>query len=464
MKSVVGIILAAGQGTRMKSKLPKVLHEVCGLSMVEWVVRSMQAAKINRIIVVVGNEAELVRKRLSKYEVEFAEQTERLGTGHAVMVTESLWNDHDGTVVVSAGDTPLLKSETLGELVDAMSATGAKAALSTAILPDAGSYGRIIRDANNRFVGIKEAKECSPEERNLTEWNPALYAFDAASLRSCLPRLTRANAQNEYYLTDVLGLLVQDGFTVEAKVARDPDQFLGVNDRLQLSEAHEIKQREILESHMLNGVTIVDPKSTTIGPDVTIGSDSIIQPNTILSGVTSIGADSNIGPNTWVKDSQIGPRCRVFMSHLDQASMGEGSRCGPFANLRPLAKLENSVKVGNFVEIKNATIGDGTSISHLTYIGDASVGSESNIGAGTITCNYDGFSKHRTEIGDRCFVGSNSTLVAPISIGNDVMIAAGSVVSKDVPDGAMAIGRGRQENKEEWYRQFRDRRKQETGK
>ncbi|MES1228411.1 MAG: bifunctional UDP-N-acetylglucosamine diphosphorylase/glucosamine-1-phosphate N-acetyltransferase GlmU [Armatimonadota bacterium] len=455
MLPVVGVVLAAGQGTRMKSALPKVLHDVCGLSMVEWVVGALRAGGVDRVIVVIGHGGELVRERLAYLDLEFVEQTERLGTGHAVMMAAPLLEGHEGLTLVSAGDTPLLQSDTIKELIGKCGQDGVSATLSTAELEDPGSYGRIIRDNKGDFQAIVEAKDCTPDQKKVKEWNPALYCFRTAELLAALPRLKNTNSQGEYYLTDVLGDLVGQGKSVKASLAPDPVQFSGVNDRWHLAQVAQVKKEAILRHHAENGVTIIDPSSTLIEAEVQIGYDAVIHPNTVITGRTTIASGADVGPNSWIKSSHIGPGCRVFMSHLDHATMEAGSRCGPFANLRPEALLGPKVKVGNFVEIKNSQIGEKTSISHLTYIGDAEVGRESNIGAGTITCNYDGIDKYRTYIGDRSFVGSNSTLVAPVRIESDAFVAAGSVISHDVPEGAMAIGRGKQENKLGWFTAWR---------
>ena len=459
MLPVVGVVLAAGQGTRMKSALPKVLHDVCGLSMVEWVVGALRAAGVERVIVVIGHGSELVRDRLAYLGLEFVEQTERLGTGHAVLMAAPLLRGHEGLTLVSAGDTPLLRFSTIKALIEECQGDGVSATLSTAELDDAGAYGRIIRGPNHGFQAIREAKDCNPEQKRIKEWNPALYCFRNVELLDALPNLKKANSQGEYYLTDVLGDLVQQGKKVVATLASDPGQFSGVNDRWHLAQVSAVKKQQILKHHAENGVTILDPSSTLIEAEVLIGADTVIHPNTVITGRTTIGESADVGPNSWVKSSHIGRKCRVFMSHLDHATMEEGSRCGPFANLRPEAVLGKNVKVGNFVEIKNATLGEKTSVSHLTYIGDAEVGSESNIGAGAITCNYDGIDKHRTYIGDRTFVGSNSTLVAPVRIESDSFVAAGSVITQDVPSGAMAVGRGKQENKLGWFTAWRLRKK-----
>ena len=455
LSTVAGVILAAGQGTRMKSDLPKGLHSVCGLPMVEWVGRALSAAGVEKPIVVVGHGGDLVRASLSAEHYDFVEQTERLGTGHAVMMAADSLSSHSGPVLVTAGDTPLLSSETLSALVEKFYESGAQAVLATCIVADPTGYGRIVRNDANQVTGIVEDKDCGASQRLITETNPAVYCFDCQTLLAILPRLKNTNSQGEYYLTDVIGTLVADGANVEAVTFEDPDQFRGVNDRWQLAEATEIKRRSILRRLAESGVTIVDPGSTDIAADVVIGQDTVVLPNTVIEGNTMIGAGCHIGPNSWIKHCFIADECRVFMSHLERARMESGSRVGPFSNLRPQAELKAETKIGNFVEIKNAVLGPKASVSHLTYLGDAEVGEGTNVGAGTITCNYDGFGKSKTTIGKNSFVGSNSTLIAPVTIGDEAMVAAGSVVSMDVPDGALALGRARQENKEGWFRAWR---------
>ncbi|MFM9874256.1 MAG: bifunctional UDP-N-acetylglucosamine diphosphorylase/glucosamine-1-phosphate N-acetyltransferase GlmU [Fimbriimonadaceae bacterium] len=456
MKKPLAIILAAGQGTRMKSDLPKVLHPVCGISLVGWVLRSLGEAGIDDICVVVGHRADLVQEALGD-DVSFAVQSEQLGTAHAVMCAGDALAGASGSVLILAGDVPMLSSATMRSLVELRERESADLAMATFRLENPTGYGRIVRNDSGAVVEIVEQKDASDEQKLITEVNPAVYCFDAAKLRELLPRVGKENAQGEYYLPDLVKLIVAEGGSILAVESRDADEFLGINDRWQLAEANDIMRRKILRKHGEAGVSLLDINSITIGPDVEIGRDAVIHPNTVIDGVTQIGSGCAIGPNSWIKDSMIGERCRVFMSHLDGAMMEDGSRCGPFSNLRPDAVLRQEVKIGNFVEIKNSEIGSGTSISHLTYIGDAKVGERSNIGAGVITCNYDGFNKFCTEIGDECFVGSNSTLVAPVKMEDGSFVAAGSVITRDVPSGAMAVGRGRQENKEQWYTAWRER-------
>ena len=423
--------------------------------MVEWVGRAMIEAGIESPVVVIGHGGDLVQSSLSGKPYQYVEQTERLGTGHAAMMAQELLAKVQGPVVISPGDTPLLQGATIKELVDKYFESGAGVVMSTCHLDNPKGYGRITRNEAGEVTGIVEDKDCDEGQRAITEVNPGLYCFDCQLLLEILPELGNQNSQGEYYLTDAIAAVRRKGRKVEAIVSGDSDQFRGVNDRWQLAEAGEIKRRQILRRVAESGVTIVDPGSTDIGADVQIGQETSIYPNTMIEGATVIGAGSFIGPNTWIKDCEIGDECRVFMSHMERAKMARGSRVGPFSNLRPQADLKEQTKIGNFVEVKNAVLGPSVSVSHLTYLGDAEVGEKTNIGAGTITCNYDGYTKSRTIIGANSFIGSNSTLVAPVVIGDDAFVAAGSVVSQDVPEGAMAIGRARQENKEGWFIQWR---------
>lgn len=454
LNKTAAIILAAGQGTRMKSSVPKVLHACCDRSMLGWVLHAVGSVGIEKQVVVIGHGSEQVRAALGD-SVVFAEQLERLGTAHAAQMALPALEEFTGSVLIVAGDTPLLRGETLKRLVETQQETGAKCVMATCMIDDPTGYGRIVRNDSGEVVAIVEQKDCTPEQLKICEMNPAVYCFDMDSLRRLLPQVKNDNAQGEYYLPDLIQLLVAEGEVIGTVVSNDPDEFRGVNDRWQLSEASAILQERLLRTHSANGVTIIDPKSTFIGADVLIGSETVILPNTTITGGTQIGSNCQVGPNCYLRDSQIGNGCTIFMSHTNEAQIGDSVKIGPFANIRPGSDLGNSVKIGNFVETKKASIGEGTSISHLTYIGDASIGSNTNVGAGAITCNYDGFSKHRTEIGSDCFIGSNSTLVAPVVIGDEVMVAAGSVITEDVSSGSMAIGRGRQVNKDNWFTAWR---------
>jgi len=459
---VAGIVLAAGKGTRMKSELPKVLHPVCGVPMVQLVCRAMRKAGIARIVVVIGHGAEQVRESLGA-GFEFALQDPPLGTGDAARKAIDVLGDFDGTIVVASGDTPLMTDAAIKRLIERRDERGAAAAVATIELADPTGYGRIIR-AEDAVKGIVEQKDATPEQRAIREINASVYAFDAAKLQAALPRLTTNNAQGEYYLTDVVGILSGDGESVVAELYEDAGLFDGVNDRWQLAQAEKVLRNRINRHHALSGVTLIDPDTTYIGPDVEIGRDTVIYPSTYLEGETKIGAGCEIGPNSRVRNSVVGDDCRIYFSHLGESQVANGVKIGPYAHLRGGAKLGDDVKIGNFVELKNAELGEGVSVAHLSYLGDAQVGERTNIGAGTITCNYDGFRKNRTTIGANAFVGSNSTLIAPVTIGDGGFVAAGSVINKSVPADAAAFGRARQETKEEWATHWRNRMKASLAK
>jgi bifunctional UDP-N-acetylglucosamine pyrophosphorylase / glucosamine-1-phosphate N-acetyltransferase len=457
---IAGIILAAGKGTRMKSDLPKGLHAVCGLPMVELIGRAMKSAGIERPIVVVGHGGELLQQALGD-SYDYAWQREQHGTGHAAQMAADLIRGHNGPVVIAPGDTPLLSAEVISTLLEAHGERANKCTMASAIVADPKGYGRVLRDDEGRVRKIVEEKDATPEERAVNEVNAGIYCFDCATLLDILPRLSNANAQGEYYLTDAVEAVADTG-QADATVFEDHEILMGVNDRWQLAQADKALRLRILRQHALNGVTLMDPDTIYIGADVSIGPDCLIEPSTMLIGATSIGAGCQIGPFTRIKDSEIGDGCYVYLSHVTHATLREGVKVGPFANLRPDAVLEDSVRIGNFVEVKNSTLAAGSKANHLAYIGDASVGVDTNIGAGTITCNYDGFQKHRTQIGNNVFVGSNSTLVAPVTLADGSMIAAGSVVTRDVPEDALGIGRSRTEVKEEWAAHWRRRHQSKT--
>lgn len=447
--SLAGIILAAGKGTRMKSDLPKGLHRVCGVPMVEQIARELRFAGVERPVVVVGHGGDRMIETLGD-EYDFAWQHEQHGTGHAAMMAEPFFKDAKGYVIVAPGDTPLISADVFRQLAENCRNAGAKCAVAVVELDDPSGYGRVLFDSEGPKQ-IVEDKDCTPEQRaELKMVNSGIYCFDTALLFEILPQLKNNNAQGEYYITDALAAIRAKGEKVIAYDPKDQNILLGVNDRWQLAQCAKLLRESILKRHALNGITIVDPDSTYIEADVEIGVDTVLEPGTILEGRTIIGEGCHIGPNTKIKNSTVGAKSTILMSHLDRAKVGASCRCGPFANLRPGADLAEEVKIGNFVEVKNAKLGPKVSASHLSYIGDGEAGAGTNIGAGTIFCNYDGFLKHWTKIGENVFVGSNSTLVAPVTIGDGAIIAAGSVITRNVSRDALAIGRSRQEEKEEW--------------
>lgn len=454
MPEMVGIILAAGKGTRMKSKLPKALHPICGKAMTRYVVDACKGIGAQECIVVVGHGAEQVRASLGD-DVGYAIQAEQLGTGHACMQAVDLLSDRDGDVLVTAGDTPLVNAEILGALAEAHRSSGAAATLLTAVLDDAGSYGRIVRASDGSVQGIVEAKDATPEQRAIGEINAAIYCFKLPLLREYLSKLTPANAQKEYYLTDVVGLMVADNLKVEAVVSPDPRIVLGVNNRVDLAYLTGIIRGQIVERLMIGGVTVIDPTATYVDYDVQVGEDTIIHPQTTLLNGTKIGVGCSIGPSTRLSNVQIGNEVTILFSNAADSVIGDESRVGPFANIRPGCKLGCKVRMGDFVETKNAVLEDRVSMGHLSYVGDAVIGEHTNIGAGVITCNYDGFAKHRTVVGKEVFLGSDVTLVAPVTIADGAFIAAGSTVTDDVPADALAIARSKQTVKEGWAEEYR---------
>lgn len=458
---LAGVILAAGKGTRMISDLPKCLHSVCGIPMVEHIGRAMRAVGVRRPILVIGHRGDLLRAALGEEHYAYAYQMEQLGTGHAALMAREHLESHDGPVIVAPGDTPLLNEDALRQLVERHLATKAQATVATVLMDDPRGYGRLVRDADGRPRAIVEDRDATPEQRHIREINSAVYCFDAKTLFRLLPKIGNTNAQGEFYLTDVLARIGEEAKTIEAVTFPDPRIFQGVNDRWQLAEAAADMRRIILRRLALSGVTIVDPSSTFIGADVEIAPDTCIEPMTTIQGKSVIGPGCVIGPMSNLLDAEVGAECVVLMSSVNGARLLEGSRCGPYAHVRPGSVIGPRAKVGNFVEVKNAEMGEGVAASHLSYIGDATIGPRTNIGAGTITCNYDGFAKHRTTIGEEAFIGSNTTLIAPIQIGDRSIVAAGSVVTRDVASDSLAIARAKQEEKQEWAIQWRRRKQAE---
>ncbi|PAF28312.1 bifunctional UDP-N-acetylglucosamine diphosphorylase/glucosamine-1-phosphate N-acetyltransferase GlmU [Paenibacillus sp. 7516] len=454
----MAIVLAAGQGKRMKSKLYKVLHPVCGKPMVAHVLDAALRAGVERSVVVVGHGAEAVQSFLGS-KAEYALQAEQLGTGHAVKQVKSLLGSEQGSTIVVCGDTPLVTSETLEGLMKLHESRGAAATVLTAQLDNPKGYGRVIRGEDGSVQRIVEQKDCNEQEDAVKEINTGTYCFDNAKLFAALEKVTNQNAQGEYYLTDVVGIFRNDGEVVEAYMSDDIAESIGVNDRLALSQAEAYMRERLAVKHMLNGVTIIDPSSTYIGADVTIGSDTVLYPGTILKGTTSIGEACHIGPQADIEDSVIQNGVTIKHSVLAQAEVGEETTVGPFAYLRPGTKLGRKVKIGDFVEVKNATIDEGSKVSHLSYIGDAKVGKNVNVGCGAITVNYDGYNKAVTTIEDDAFVGSNVNLIAPITVGKGAYVVAGSTVTHSVPENDLAIARPRQENKPGYAEKIRGRAK-----
>ncbi|AKI96885.1 bifunctional UDP-N-acetylglucosamine diphosphorylase/glucosamine-1-phosphate N-acetyltransferase GlmU [Kosmotoga pacifica] len=439
------IVLAAGLGKRMNSNQPKVTHKILDKAMINWVLSAVFNAGIapEDTIVVTGYKAETVEAILPE-GVKTVRQLEQLGTGHAVMqVLESV--ELEGKVLVLPGDVPLIRAATLRNLMEKL-AEGLEVVVLTTELNEPAEYGRVI--SKNGRVRIVEAKDATPEEKKIKEINTGIYVFSAEFLKSSLKMITPNNAQKEYYLTDV----VQFAERAERLILADPTESLGINDRIQLSKAQRIARKKINYEHMLNGVTIIDPDTTYIGPDVVIGKDTVIEPMTFIYGHTVIGEKCVIGPMTRIIDSKIFDDVKVTRSEVEGAMIHNACSVGPYSRLRPGAVLLENVKVGNFVEIKKSTIGSNSKAQHLTYLGDAEIGENVNVGAGTITCNYDGKNKHRTTIGANAFIGSNTSLVAPVSIGKNSIVGAGSVITENVPDYSLALGRARQIVKINRYR------------
>ncbi|AFY44415.1 bifunctional UDP-N-acetylglucosamine diphosphorylase/glucosamine-1-phosphate N-acetyltransferase GlmU [Nostoc sp. PCC 7107] len=446
---VVVAILAAGRGTRMKSSLPKVLHSLGGRSLVEKVLDSVEPLSPSRRMVIVGYQAQEVKAAIqSSFNLEFVEQTVQLGTGHAIQQLLPYLEGYTGDLLVLNGDVPLLRTETLKQLLLNHQQNQNAATILTAQLTDPKGYGRVFCDEENIVQQMVEDKDCTPDQRENRRINAGIYCFRWPDLAKVLPHLEANNAQKEYYLTDAV---TQVGKVMAVDVA-DYQEILGINDRLQLATAYEILQRRIKEKWLLAGVTLIDPHSITIDETVELQPDVIIEPQTHLRGNTTIKTGSRIGPGSLIENSQLGENVTVQYSVVTDSIVQAGTRIGPYAHLRGHTEVGVSCRVGNFVELKNTQLGDKTNVAHLSYLGDATAGTQVNIGAGTITANYDGVKKHRTKIGDRTKTGSNSVLVAPVNLGDDVYVAAGSTITEDVPNDSLVIARSRQVVKQGWRR------------
>lgn len=442
------LILAAGQGTRIKSDLPKVLHKVCGKEMVNHVIDTMRKAKIDDINVIIGKGAELVKEKTASRNVSYSLQEEQLGTGHAVKCAIDFLKNKTGVVGVFAGDAPLIKPETINKLFETHMENKNAATLLSSIVEDPTGYGRIVRDGDE-VLKIVEHKDCTEEELKINEMNAAIYCFDIESLLSSLEKLSNDNKQGEYYLTDVIGILKDEGKKVGA-LSIDYEETIGVNSRVQLAEAEEILRRRINRRHMENGVTLIAPNSTYIGDDVEIGRDTIIYPGNVIEGNTKIGEGVVLYPNSRISNSIISNNVEIQSSVIIDSQIGERTTVGPFAYIRPESVIGSHARIGDFVEIKKSNIGNNTKVSHLTYIGDAEVGENCNFGCGTVVVNYDGKNKNKTIVGNNSFIGCNTNLVSPVTVEDNTYIAAGSTIVNDVKEGELAIARAKQRNIEGW--------------
>lgn len=444
--SITAIILAAGEGKRMYSKVPKVLHKVCGVPMVEHVINCARKLSDTEPVAVIGHGADQVSKAIEG--VKFVLQEKQLGTGHAVMQAEKYITD--GDILILYGDAPLLRPETLVEMHKVHRKEGYSATILTSDMDDPTGYGRIVKNGEGLVEAIVEEKDADSSIRLVKEINSGIYFINGRELREALKHLNNNNAQGEYYLTDVIGIMRNKGLSIGAYKIKDSDEIMGINNRYQLSEANRIMSLRIAKRHMLDGVTIIDPSNTYIEASVRLEKDVTIYPGCILEGDTVIQEDSVIGPYTRIKDGKIGRGVSIQNSVVLESSIGEGTTVGPFAYIRPGNKIGRYARIGDFVEMKNSNFGDHSKASHLTYVGDGDVGSNVNLGCGVVFVNYDGKHKHRTYVGDNSFIGCNANLIAPVRINSNSYIAAGTTVTKEVPQDSLAIGRARQENKLGW--------------
>lgn len=454
MAELAAIILAAGKGTRMKSKLPKVLHQVCGKPMLEHVLEAADEAGADDKVVIVGFGSEKVTDFLGT-RARVAIQSEQLGTGHAVLQTRDLLGTEPGTALILCGDTPLLEGAELKKFYETHLASGAGVSVLTAIAPEPFGYGRILRNELGQVTGIVEEKDATPEQRKIQEINTGIYCAEMPLLFKLLGHLSNDNAQGEYYLTDILDLCRKAGRTVAGIRTEDFDMVMGINSRRQLAQAQKVMNARLLDKLMDEGVTVMDPASTFVEKDVRVGRDSVLYPFTWLEGETEIGEDCEVGPQVRLTNVKMGNGTHIQFTYGHDCQVGNGVTMGPYDHLRPNTVIGDKVKMGNFVEVKNSTVGVGTKLPHLQYIGDSDIGSGVNIGCGCITVNYNGKIKQRTTIEDDAFVGCNSNLVAPVTIGKGSYIAAGSTITKDVPENALGVARGKQVNIPDWAEKYR---------
>jgi bifunctional UDP-N-acetylglucosamine pyrophosphorylase/glucosamine-1-phosphate N-acetyltransferase len=466
LKDILTVIIAAGKGTRMKSDIVKVLHPLLGLPMLTYPIElSLHGIRAEKTIVVVGHQADRIQEVFKGLPIDFALQKEQLGTGHAALQATPFLHSFRGTILILCGDVPLVKVETLHSFIDAYKRTGSTLSVLTTVVEEPFGYGRILRNSEGWLEKIVEEKDASEDERTIREINTGIYCVKAPFLKQGLTEIGRENAQGEYYLTDLVEIAKKRSLRCSAYVVADPVEVMGINTRVDLATAHDKLRQEKLKELMLSGVTVVDPKNTYVEKMVEVGKDTIIYPYCTLQGKTKIGEHCIIEHNSRISDSTVGDEVTIRSnSVITESKVEDQASIGPFAHLRPLSEIKKKAKVGNFVEVKKSVIGQGSKANHLSYIGDSLLGEDVNIGAGTITCNYDGFEKHQTIIGNRVFVGSNVELVAPVKVGSGSSIGAGTTVTKDVPEGALAISRVKQKNIKGWSKKIKNRRKKMRGK
>jgi bifunctional UDP-N-acetylglucosamine pyrophosphorylase / glucosamine-1-phosphate N-acetyltransferase len=453
MNSLVTLILAAGKGTRMKSDLVKVLHTIAGVPMVAYPVRVAKALGCEKTIVVVGHQKEKVEAALAGEDVFLVHQREQLGSGHAVAMAESALRGFEGDVLILCGDVPFITVATVQQFAASHAEAGAVVSVLSVVIDNPRGYGRILRTESGYFFGIVEERDATDGQRAIQEINTGIYCCKAPFLFEALKKIGTNNNQGEYYLPDIVSIAVAEGKKVQAVATGSFQEVQGINDRIGLAEAEKLMRRRILAGHMREGVTVIDPDSTYIEAAVRIGQDTVIYPNTMLRGASTIGAGCTVEINSVISGSVIGNNVHIKPSCvIDESLIEDGATIGPFAHLRPLTVIEREARVGNFVEIKKSRIGRKSKANHLTYIGDATIGQDVNVGAGTITCNYDGANKHATIIEDGVFIGSNTALVAPVTIGKHALIGAGSTITKNVPEDTLAVARGKQIHYEHYFR------------
>lgn len=456
MNSLNVLILAAGKGTRLKSRLPKVLHTLSGKLLIEYVLAAAQSLAPRKIGVVVGYEADRVKAHLAEHALEFVIQDPQLGTGHAVQMARSFWANETGALMLLSGDVPLITASTLSALAEHHARTGCSCTMLSTVLPNPTGYGRVLRNAAGEVERIVEQRDASPQALEIQEVNTGIYCFEVTALVQIIDELTCKNSQAEYYLTDCIELLKKKGLRVGVVICEDPREVSGINSRAELAQLEGLLRERKLHQLMANGVTILDPQSTYVEQDVVVQEDTILYPNVFLEGKTVIGSGCVLYPNVRISASTLEDNVTVLDSCLiSESRVGSGSQVGPFAHLKNHTDIGRKVRIGNFVEIKKSVVRDRSKAAHLSYLGDAEIGRDVNIGAGTITCNYDGISKHKTTIEDEVFIGSDTQLIAPVTVKKGAYVAAGSTITRDVPEDALGIARSHQENKEGWAKKKR---------